>query len=208
MSVQPVHARLGGDSLPFGCIMLTLCGRLLTPLAAAEAAALPDEARKARIATLEAKLLSLSHDLQQRRYTLPGWISQRLEERNRTIVNGALTDAAAATADDAEASGASAAAAASGLASALLGGCGELASCAAAVARSEQTTREVQQALGQATELASTIHDAHVSASHPYTTDVAIAVAEKENQAVVGLLRRRLQAGAGAEPKTKMQCVV
>ena len=169
----------------------------------AEADAPLDEVRT-RIATLEAKLLGLSHDLQQRRRTLPGWLAQRHEERNRSAVDGMLAEAAALAAADAKES--TTAAAAGQLAHATPAALPIGAVLGAAMAAGKSNT-EIQQVLSEAEQLVATLRDVHASTARPTSTDLAIAFQNKENAGVVGLLRRRLATTAAedCEPASKAQ---
>ena len=169
----------------------------------AEADAPLDEVRT-RIATLEAKLLGLSHNLQQRRRTLPGWLAQRHEERSRSAVDGMLAEAAALAAADAKESTTAAAAGRLALAAPSALPIGAVLGAAMAAGKSNT---EIQQVLCEAEQLVATLRDVHASTARPTSTDLAIAFQNKENAGVVGLLRRRLATTAAedCEPASKAQ---
>lgn len=152
---------------------------------AAEAAAPVDSALNGRVDVLEQRLVGLTQELQQRRHTIPGFVAQRLDERNRETVATAV----ALTAQDA-ASETTNALAAPPLT--------DFQGCVAASARADEAARAVHRVLDQATELSSHIGAASTSAAYPSVTDKAITHVEdgKENSSAASVLRRRLASTA------------
>lgn len=150
------------------------------------------------MAVLEAKLVELTAQLQQRRESVPQWMTQQLEEQNRAAL-GTLMSSADAAAATAASEGAASQPEETRLALA-----GALQQCAAvSVACAEQATGEVQRALDQATEIATQISKTigTVGTGCPTATDLAIAPPgggaderNKENNDVAAALRRRREA--------------
>lgn len=151
----------------------------------AEAAEPPDEALVERVAKLEERLRDLTHELQQRRQTIPNWIAQRLDEQNKRAV------VLATTADADEAPAADADSAPETRLGALLG---ELHRCGAVSSVAEQLSGDVQRSLQQASELAAQLSTMQSSiAGCMNATELAILQppADKENQTAASMLRKR-----------------
>ena len=152
---------------------------------AEEAAAPVDDALAGRVAALEQRLVGLTQELQQRRHTTPGFVAQRLDERNRGDVSAAV----ALPVQDATSEMPNTIAAA--LAADFQG-------CMAASLRADEAARTVHRVLDQAAELSSHIGASSDSAAYPSVIDKAITHLEngKENSAAASVLRRRLASTA------------
>lgn len=139
----------------------------------------PSEADKERVSALEKRLLELSHELTQRRATLPNWAAQRLEERQRAELAAALASATAP--DEADE------------VSARCEGLNEgVRQCSEALTGVRDAGSKVHSLFTSVSQLTADLRSYRENADHPTATDALIAVREKENPAAINMLRRRL----------------